>query len=362
MRYLIAGIITGALLNMLPLFQPAGGIELYPEWYGSVQRPETIEKSGNAAAAKVALPPVLIPGSIVALSGDGAVRQVRDTGGRLYSVSGNGRYYAAFDRTGSKIEFLSILGEPFWNIASREFPYLSRNGKLVLLLSSDHSSIRVMDFNGNLLGSGPLYGRFVTVIAFSKKADCAGVGFLDGGYYFIDKDGKVLRSGRLPDNSLVKSIAISPNGRYAAVHFGNERGDGIMIMRLDSETQHLCPLKRVHLTRTALHIADSGTVSVLDHNSIHMISRRGKITASIKVPPAKPGAASIVSAGRLYAAGYTGTEGAPRFLLYRDDGTVLYGRDFPAESFLEAAVEEDLILLRGSRSLYCYSFASPDRP
>ncbi len=359
MWYVIAGFLAGALLNIVPLFQPAGGVELYPEWYGKLEAPERIEKSPDAALGKIGLPPVKLPGAIAILTGDGNLRLLRNTAGKLYAVSGNGQYYASYEKTGSKIEFQNIQGEPFWNISSREYPYLSYNGKLILLVSSDHSNIRPMDFHGNIRADSLVFGRFATVISFSGRSDYAGAGFLDGSYYFLDASGKILQSGRVADNALVKSIAVGNNGKYAAVHSGSEKGDFIDIIALESGKQYRCPLQRVHPTRTALYISEEGDVTALDYDKILLISRKGKIRETVKVPPAKPGLASIVSDGRLYAASYTKREGDARFLIFRGDGTVVFSREFSGESFLDTSLEKNLILLRGSQGLYCYSFSHP---
>lgn len=360
MRYFIVGFILGLALNLLPALQPAGGTEFYAEWHGPLAAAAELQRSPTGRFPGSELPPVKADGSIFILAGDGGLIHRRQTDGRLSAVSGNGRYYALFEAAGDRIEFFGIRGEPYWSIPSREYPHVSHNGKLLLLMNSDQSRVRAVDMDGNPLGSH-ITGRFATVVSFSKKSDAAGVGFLDGSFYLVDEKGRTLWSGTAPRGMLVKSIALSDDGKFAAVHWGNEKGDQVAVLDIAAKEARGFPLKRVHPTRTALHVSPDGTAAVMDFNRIHLVSRRGKLLTSIAIPPARTGMSSIVSDGSLYAAAYTGTQGGAVFLLFGEDGTVLHSRKFGTESFLEPSMRDGLILLRGSGNLYCYSHSHPRR-
>lgn len=354
MRHLILGVLVGALLSLIPIWQPRGGAQVYPEWQGVIKSIESIERSPNPDPAKRSLPPIATPEAIHVLSGSGEELHRQEAGGRLLAPSGDGSYYAAYEKAGEKIEFFDIKGNPYWNAKSREYPHLSHRGALVVLVSSDQSQARFKDMHGNDLAA-PVTGRFCTVVAFAPGADLAGIGFLDGSYSIISHKGTVIRSGLAPAGTLVKNIALSKNGGFAAVHFGNEKGDGIRIIDLSGGRERDARLERVHLAKTALSIDNRGRTAVLDFNRITIFSKRGKTVVLVSVPQAKPGMSSIVTDGELYAAAYSNARGEAQLVIFRADGTVLLSKGFPLEPYLDARLTGSTLLLRGSQNLYCYT-------
>lgn len=353
MRHFILGVLGGALLSLIPLWQPRGGAQIYPEWQGEIRAIESIERSPNPALAKLMLPPVSTPEAINVLAASGELLHRQESRGRLLAPSGDGAYFAAYEKAGEKIEFFDIKGNPYWNAHSREYPSLSHRGALVLLMSSDQSQARFKDLHGNDL-AGAVSGRFCTVAAFAPGVDMAGIGFLDGSYSIVNHKGAVIAGGRAPADAIVKNIALSANGRFAAVHFGSEKGDGVRIIDI-SGGERDARLERVHLARTALSIDNGGRTAVLDFNRITILSKRGKALAAVPVPPARLGMSSIVSDGMIYAAAYSSTSGEAQLFIFRADGTVLLSRGFPLEPYLDARLTGSTLLLRGAQGLYCYT-------
>lgn len=354
MRYLFIGILAGAILGLVPVWEARPAIEIYPEWHGPVASPESIELSPNGALSKLTVPPVVAGDTLSLLAADGRLLSKRSFGDTLFAVSGNGAYYAAYRKAGTSVEFFSSDGNPFWKTDSREYPHLSYNGKIVLMVNSDQSRARALDFHGNEAGE-PVSGRFMTVAAFSKGSDYAAVGFLDGSYRVIDAAGKRLFGARTGGGTIVKSMAVSPSGSYAVLHYGNEKGDYIALVDTREGGASASPLSRVHVARTALTVGDDGRAAVLDHNRILIVDRKARPVTEIKVPAARTGMASLDRAGEVYAAGYTRAEGGAQSVVFLADGTVLFARDFPAESYLQASIADRVMFLRGSQTLYCYS-------
>lgn len=354
MRYLLIGILAGAILGLVPLWEARPAVEIYPEWHGPVASPESIERSPNGSLSTLAVPPVVAGDTLSLLAADGRLLSKRSFGDTLFAVSGSGAYYATYRKTGTSVEFFSSDGSPFWKTDSREYPHLSYNGKTVLMVNSDQSRARTLDFHGNETGE-PVSGRFLTVVAFSKGSDYAAVGFLDGSYHIIDADGKRLFGARTGGGTIVKSMAVSPSGSYAALHYGNEKGDYIALVDTHEGRASASPLSRVHVARTALTVGDDGRAAVLDHNRILLVDRKARPLAELEVPAARTGMASLDRTGDVYVAGYTGAEGSARSVVFLADGTVLFARDFPAESYLQASVSDRVMFLRGSQTLYCYS-------
>ncbi len=354
MRYLLLGIIAGAVLGLTPVWQAEPAIELYPEWHGPIAAPESIERSPNTALSARAVPPVISADTLSLLAADGRLISRRAFGETLFAPSGSGGYYAAYQKLGTSVEFFAADGSPFWKTDSREYPHLSHNGKLVLLVNSDQSRARALDFHGNQAGE-PVSGRFLTVIAFSKGTDIAALGFLDGSYHVIDSTGRRLLKARTGGGTLVKSIAVSPSGTYVALHYGNERGDYIALIDTADGSARASALSRVQVARTALTVQDDGTAAVLDYNRILIVNRKARPSAVIKIPAARTGMASLDRDGGVYVAGYTRSEGGAQALAFLPDGTIIFARNFPMESYLQASIETSVMLLRGSHTLYCYS-------
>jgi len=54
---------------------------------------------------------------------------------------------------------------------------------------------------------------------------------------------------------MVKDIAVSENGAYTAVHFGNTRKDYIGIIDIADDSMKVFPLKNIHMFKSACHVA-----------------------------------------------------------------------------------------------------------
>ena len=359
MLYLIWGFIIGLALNILPLWEPSTACEIFPEWLGDINLIHNIDVSGNSGLSDTTLNPVRTATGVSILSGSGnEIRNVM-TGEYMVSLSGSGRYVAKFEKVGKEVEFLNAAGERFWKVKSNEYPYLSYNGALVLLLNGDQSRIRVLDYNGNDIGAREISGRLCTTISFSGKSDFAGVGFLDGSYYILNKSGNIISRNHVRNASVIKGISISNNGNFAAVHYGNNSGDSIRLIDIKENEYYTIPLKNIHHSKTALGISDEGGVSVIDYDRILITDEEGDTETIIKIPSKEQGTSSIDCAGGLCAASYTGTDGISRFLVFKRDGDILLAKEFSGESFIESFIKERVILVRGSQNLYCYSYYLP---
>ena len=359
MLFLIWGFIIGLAINILPIWEPSAACGIFPEWHGDINLIQNIDVSVNPGLANITLNPVRTITGASILSGSGLEIRNIIAGEYLLSLSGSGRYIAKFEKAGKEVEFLNAGGERFWKVKSNEYPYLSYNGALVLLLNGDQSRIRVLDFNGSDTGVGEIPGRLCTTISFSSQSDFAGIGFLDGTYYILNKSGKVISGNNVKQESVIKGISISGNGNYAAVHYGNNRKDYIRLIDIQENDYYTIPLKNIHHSKTALDISDEGRVSVIDHDRILITDEEGNIESLIKIPPKNHGTSSIDCAGGLYSASYTGADGISRFLVFKSDGDIILVKEFPGETFIESFIKAPVLFVRGSRNLYCYSYYLP---
>ncbi len=361
MLYLLLGLFLGIALNFLPILEPARAIEIYPDWHGDIDLIEDIERSENPVTSKFILNPVKIPGGAFILSGNGVLLKRIIAGDHLISLSGSGEYIGKYEKTGTEVEFLNIRGERFWKVKSKEYPYLSFNGKILLLLNGDQSKVRILDNNGNAIGAREIIGRLCTIISFSRNSDFAGIGFLDGSYYILNESGEIITKDSVPANSLVKGISIHSTGNYIAVHYGNNSEDRVRLIDIKGEMLYSIPLKNVHHTKTAMNVSGNGNFSIIDYDRIVITGEEGMIEKIVGIPPARPGLSAIDYVDGLYAASYTKDSGTTQFLFFRDDGTLLLAKEFPGESFIESYIRDSVILLRGSQNLYCYNYVHPGK-
>lgn len=361
MKYLILGIVSGALLAFIPFLQPESGIELYPEWYGTVSTVRQIEPSANPVLMKGSVPPITRGSTVYVLKGSGELLAEYDSGEKLTAVSGNGKYLVEYEKVGSSVEFMDLRGERFWKLTSLEYPYLSFSGKLVLLLNGDHSKIRIADINGNIIGVQSISGRFCTVISFSKTGNTAAVGFLDGSYYVVNDKGRLTANGKTPAGTVVKGIAVSDNGSYCAVHYGSTKSDHVRIVDIPEKDEETLDLHNVHLARTALYCGNNGDFAVLDKDRLIFADNDADVKFFLNVPEAKTGYSKIDHDRGLYTVAYSLASGGAKFLMLREDGNVLYAKDVIEEPFLDCRIDSGAVFLQGAQSLMGYSIHFPER-
>jgi hypothetical protein len=359
MLYLLLGLISGIIISLAPIWSPSGAAEIYPEWYGNIDSIKLIEESPNSFLPKTDLP-VVNRSDIYLLSSKGKLLKKINFDNHLVSLSNNGAYYAQYDKIGTHVELLNTTGDKFWRIKSMEYPYISSSSKIVLLMNGDHSRIRIININGNSAGAKEIYGTLCTVIAFSRESDYSGIGFLNGSYYLLNDKGELINNGTAPDSSIVKGIAISKNGKFFVVHYGNNKGDFLRLINTTRDKFYTVQLKHIHLTRTSITVTDGGNFAAIDYDRI-IICRDDKIENIIKIPSASPGLSSINCINNIYFASYMSTDGRANLFVFLNEGTFLFHKIFSKEKYIESGIFMNALLLRGSENLYCYSFQIPDR-
>jgi hypothetical protein len=353
MRFFILGIAAGAVASLFFL-SPTAGVEIYPEWHAAIKAIGGIERSGNRYPDELRF---FVKGDqdYYLLKGNGELAASGRVVDGLTAFSGNGLYYIKYQKVGSDLEFFNSRGERFWKLESLEYPYLSYNGRLVFLLNGDQTSVRFVDNNGNEIGDTMVSGRTGTALSFSDHGDFGGIGFLDGSYYIVNAKGWAVHRGVSPKGNMVKGIAVSGNGRYASVHHGNNKKDFVRIIDIHSGDYDDVELGHIHPVKTSLHVTDAGFCAVIDIDRILRISPSGGVKYAIAIPKKRHGHSSLSYRSGVYAASYTMQNASSRLVILREDGTVILSKEFPAESFLDAVIRDDLVFLRGSNSLFCYS-------
>ena len=357
MRYFFLGLICGIIINFIPFSGSQGATEIYPEWYGNIESIKSIEKSPNSSLPKNKLS-IVSCSDILLLSSAGELLKKINFGNHLVATAKNTPYYAQYDKISTYVELFNTSGDKFWRIKSREYPYITSGGKIILLLNGDHSKVRIISIDGNPAGAKEISGLLCTAIALQQDSDFSGIGFINGSYYVLDEKGDIINNGTTPGSSIIKGMTISSNGNFAVVHYGNTEGDFLRVVNTANDKHYTLKLDNIHLTKTGLNVSDEGIYAAIDYDRI-IICRKDEIRTIIKIPAKSPGLSSLHFANNIYFASYMSNTQA-NFMAFLENGTFLFRKNLAEEAFIESNIYRNMILLRGSGNLYCYSFSGAD--
>jgi len=358
MKYILPGIMLGVALSFF-LFRPSYGTEIYSKFH--VEKSDLIPGSVDAYESKTTGHFFIYNagGSVYKIDGEGNTLASYQPGGELFEISGNGRYYASYGKVGTEIELKSDSGARFWKIKSREKPLLSCNGRLILLINGDHSKIRILDRNSNLLGVSEISGRLCTTVVFSELNDYAAAGFADGSYYFLNDKGEIISEGMVKRGSVVKSLAISNNGKYGLVHYGDTDQDHIRVIDIVSQKKSDTQLSSVQRTRAALSVNDMGLSSFLDSSRIIFFDSDGDIIMEKNVPVKRMGFAKLKTSDSITVLSYGRNTGGAQFYLFKNDGVMLFSKRFSESSYLDCGISSDekIVTLTGQSGFQGYELS-----
>ncbi len=149
-----------------------------------------------------------------------------------YALLGKG--YLEYEKIGDSVHFYSEKGELFWTKPINSYPRSGYFSAPVLYLSGDNNTVFLLDTSGNFVGKSELNGRFLTDYVFLSKVGGALVLFSGGEFYRVDEKGNTLlelsfSNEREYDRIFYKSVSVSPDGKYFAVHHSIEEKDYIRI-------------------------------------------------------------------------------------------------------------------------------------
>ena len=349
MRYLILGIIIGLVTNVF-LVLHKGGVSVLPTYNANIERMQIAAEADE----KIETFAVKKEDNILCVNAKGELI-AKTNFPQLASVSGDGKFFVQYAKVSGEVEFLNTKGARFWKIKSPEYPYISATGKLILLLNGDHSRVRVADYNGNIYSESDMHGKFCTRITFSDTNDFGAVGFYDGNYYFISDTGTIFHTGKSPANMMVKNIAVSSNGKYGAVHSGNEAEDVVALINFEKKSTKRIKLNDVYRTKLPLNVNDNGEITLIELDYIVGYKQNLKPKFKIKIDERRDGQYSIRFGKGFTSLTFISKEGAPENILLTDEGTVLVYKAYPNEAYLVTHLSQYSILLRGSENLFGYT-------
>lgn len=354
MKFYFLGLLLGILLSFYPFFLKERSLSLMPEWMGNLDSTDNILISKNPELIGKNTIPIKEDHRLTLFNENGNVRKKVDFAeSELLSSSGKGDFFVKYSKTGTDVEMFGLSGDKFWKITSNRYPKMSFNGNLIFLFVSDLSSITIIDKNAAPAGAAEITGRFETSDYFPEGTDASAYGFLDGTYYFLGSRGEVLLSGKTDEKAPVKSIAFSENLKYGAVHYGDTSKDSISFIDIEKNKKESFQLKQYHVSKTALFVTNEGMIYVISGSYVYM-SEKGDDPKLIEIAPQYVGYSKISRKNNWMALTYRSEKNS--ILMINNDNEVVLKKAFSEEPSLDCFVTDKIILVRGMKNLYCWSY------
>ncbi|MDH7554388.1 MAG: hypothetical protein QHH74_12100 [Spirochaetota bacterium] len=354
MRYSIIGLLVGILLGFSPVFMTHTGFLLTPLWYGSLQKIQAIEAApGNDEKMSFA---VTTDSGYYYIGASGLVHKFITAGDAFIKSTSDGKFYITYKKVGNEIALYNAANEFFWKLPSTEYPYISPDGSIIILLTADGSSARIADFNGNVYNHDELNGQFTTTVAFSQKGSFAGIGFIDGRYYICNNTGQIIYKGTSPSSTVVKGIAIDDTGKYALVHCGNSSKDYVVGINITRQKSFAYELSAPHHVKTSMAINTYGKALFLDFDRLLEIDIKGKDVTPYDIIKKRYGQSQVSGNDDIFMISYPADAGGSVWYVWQWGKGALYKREFYEEPFLHHILSHNIILLRGQDTLMCFSY------
>jgi hypothetical protein len=354
MRYAILGLLVGILLGIAPVFMIHTGFVLTPLWYGSLQKIQTIEPA-STTNGKMSFA-VITDNGYLYIAANGLVHKFISSTDAFVKPTTDGKFYITYKKIGNEIAMYNAVNEFFWKLPSTEYPYISPDGSIIILLTADGSSARIADFNGNVYPNDELNGQFTTSIAFSQKGSFAGIGFIDGRYYICNNKGQIIYKGTSPSSTVVKGIAIDDSGNYALVHCGNSSKDYVVGISIARQKSFTYELSAPHYVKTSMAINTYGKALFLDFGRLLEIDIKGKDVTSYDIIKKRYGQSQVSVSNDIFMISYPTEAGGSVWYVWQWGKGTLYKREFYEEPFLHHILSHNIILLRGQDTLMCFAY------
>ncbi len=175
-------------------------------------------------------------------------------------------------------------------------------------------------------------------------------------FYFLNSRGNVTFSGRTNPGTVVKSMAISNNGKYGALHYGDSNHDFIRIINIPDQEAVDVALKTVQFTRSAISVNNTGLCSFLDTITLNLYDSQGEVLFSRAVPKKRIGLAKVHTERNFTTLSYGLQRGGAQFYIFDNNGSLLFSKRFSQKSFLSCSLseKEEIITLEDRDSLCAY--------
>ncbi len=354
MRYSIIGLLVGILLGIAPVFIIHTGFVLTPLWYGSLQKIQAIEPA-SVDYEKMSFA-VTTDNGYHYIGANGVVHKFISAADAFVKPTSDGKFYITYKKIGNEIAMYNAVNEFFWKLPSTEYPYISPDGSIIILLTADGSSARIADFNGNVYPNDELNGQFTTAIAFSQKGSFAGIGFIDGRYYICNNKGQIIYKGTSPSSTVVKGMAIDDTGSYALIHCGNSSRDYMVGITIAGKKSFTYELSAPHYVKTSMAINTYGKALFLDFEKLLEIDIKGKDVTPYAIIKKRYGQSQISVSNDIFMISYPANAGGSVWYVWQWGKGKIYSREFIEEPFLDNSLSGSVVLLRGQDMLACFVY------
>jgi len=195
-----------------------------------------------------------------------------------YQIPILGKGFIEYEKVGKIVSYYSADREILWQKDFKSYPKPGFEGDLILLTSGDNNRVFLSDINGNLTGEKVIDGRFLSDYSFAPKNGGAVLLFSGGEIVRLDGKGRRKFSRELGGKgfSFYKSVAISPNGLYSAVHYLNGENDFISMLDDKGEVLFSIKLSSVYPHRIFMSPGTSGNALINLPDSLEVYNENGK--------------------------------------------------------------------------------------
>lgn len=357
MKLFLNGLIIGTLISLFPILNSPSASIVYSNWHGTLSNTANIKVSPNKDLNDNKNFLIKDNKTIKLLSKNGTTKHSYTVDNDdLLSLSSNGKLFVKYQKLSNEIELCNINGDRFWKIPSTQYPYISHTGQLILLLVADLSKVRIIDYNGNEIGAKAINGRICTSISFSRDNENAAIGFLDGNFYIINKNGNIIYNSTTPKKQAIKSMSLSNNGQNLAIHYGNTKTDNILSFNLKTKKSFTFKLPNTHKTKTAIHVTNNNTVSILNKNIFLILNNSENNIKKIETISQKAGHNAIKYSNGIYGITFSNLAGGSNLIIVDKQGNILLKKQFNNDPYLDCQIKDNTILARALNNLYCYNF------
>ncbi len=130
--------------------------------------------------------------------------------------------YLSYNAIGSNITFYDYTGRKKWSLLTPGYAHLSPQGSIVLVVSTDNSSITLYNQARERLLPKTYLGAYITDFQFAPYNDSLVLGTIEGTAYHYKYLSAELETWEVPSSlyTYIKSIEISQNAQYIAILSG----------------------------------------------------------------------------------------------------------------------------------------------
>lgn len=186
----------------------------------------------------------------------------------MLSVPIHGQGYFVYGRVGKEMKYFTREGELLWSKPYVSYPVPAPAGKIVFLFTGDANRVDIIDPSGNPIGVRRLSGNFLTHYAFAMQPGRSAFLFGTGGLSVLDEKGALVSEYDPGENLFFKSVALSADGRLAAIHALRQDDAGekdlVRVLELSEKSKvlHEYVLERVIPGNIALAVSPDASVLI----------------------------------------------------------------------------------------------------